>query len=337
MYFQELIQEVRTTQGSLDLLLDRGQRYLDKFPDIRLKVDVENLAFFWRTYVKELQSIDDLRNYWLSKTRPETPTGKRHLQYSPETPDLDRRPWSTSRSQEWKQDVYKFVKSSENYESQRHQKATVSIEKRQAYEIASQPCSSVKEEPKGKEASGNHFVHSIQVHSTIRKTTCIAHLPDLYKPRYPVYTHNLCSMEGRTGSRSPLSARKGEGNLRTFSPTFDKTGLKDKKHGSSPDLSFIPDSPTEPKRRRMLEDCSFSSNVSSQVSSRSHSPTFSINSESTLDDSYLSTPGNSPAATLKDQFKKRYSKYELTIESDLMDQCLMDNDLLEACKVSIFI
>ncbi|XP_069116366.1 uncharacterized protein [Argopecten irradians] len=332
---KELIQEVKTSQGSIDLLLDRGQRFLETFPDIKLKVDLENLAFYWRTYVKELQSLDNLQIYWLSTGKPETKTGNCHLQSNQDSlalSDLGTRPKGIPRSQEEEQCVCKNVKSVENYKSQQHSQAPVTKINRQTHEIANQPSSSVIEEPKGKEASGSHFVPSLQVGSTIRKTTCFTHLPDLYKSRNPASTHRLYSnMEGlRSGPRSPLSARKGEGNLRTFSPTFDKTGLKDKKLGSNPELSFIPDSPTEPKRRRMLDD--MSSNVSSQVSSRSHSPTLSINSETTLDDSYLSTPGCSPAATLKDQFKKRYSKYELTIESDLMDQCLMDYDLLEACK-----
>ncbi|XP_021379680.1 uncharacterized protein LOC110467090 isoform X2 [Mizuhopecten yessoensis] len=333
---KELIREVKVNQGSVDLLLEKGQRFLGTFPDIKLKVDLENLAFYWRTYVKELQSLDNLQTYWLSTRRLETQTGNRHLhqtQDSSALSDLGKRPKCIPRSQKWKQCVYKYVKSVENYKSQQHPQAPVTKVNRQTHEIASQPSSSVTEEPKGKEASGSHFIPSLQVGSTIRKSTCFSHLPDLYKSRNPVTTHRLySSMEGlRSGPRSPLSARKGEGNLRTFSPTFDKTGLKDRKIGSNPELSFIPDSPTEPKRRRMVDDI-WSSNVSSQVSSRSHSPTLSINSETTLDDSYLSTPGCSPAATLKDQFKKRYSKYELTIESDLMDQCLMDYDLLEACK-----
>ncbi|XP_033734673.1 uncharacterized protein LOC117323518 isoform X2 [Pecten maximus] len=332
---KELIQEVKVSQGSIDHLLDRGQRFLETFPDIKLKVDLENLAFYWRTYVKELQSLDSLQIYWLFTPRPETQTGNCHLPLNPDSSalsDLGKRPQCIPRSQEWKQCVYKYGKSVENYKSQQHSQAPVTKINRQTHEIASQPSSSEIEEPKGKEASGSHFVPSLQVGSTVRKSTCLTHLPDLYKSRNPASTHCLYSnMEGlRSGPRSPLSARKGEGNIRTFSPTFDKTGLKDKKLGSNPELSFIPDSPTEPKRRRMLDD--MSSNVSSQVSSRSHSPTLSINSETTLDDSYLSTPGCSPAATLKDQFKKRYSKYELTIESDLMDQCLMDYDLLEACK-----
>ncbi|XP_060079516.1 uncharacterized protein LOC132558918 [Ylistrum balloti] len=334
---KELIQEVKISQGSIDLLLDKGQRFLETFPDIKLRVDLENLAFYWRTYVKELQSFDNLQSCWLSTRRPETKTGNCHLllkqDLSPLS-DLGKRPQCIPRSQEWKPCVYSYVKSVENQKSQQHPQAPVTKINRQTHEIASQPSSSITEEPKGKEASGSHFVPSLQVGSTIRKSTCFTYLPDLYKSKNPTTTHRLySSMEGlRSGPRSPLSARKGEGNLRTFSPTFDKTGLKDKKLGSNPELSFIPDSPTEPKRRRMVDDMSICSNVSSQVSSRSHSPTLSINSETTLDDSYLSTPSCSPAATLKDQFKKRYSKYELTIESDLMDQCLMDYDLLEACK-----
>jgi hypothetical protein len=34
-----------------------------------------------------------------------------------------------------------------------------------------------------------------------------------------------------------------------------------------------------------------------------------------MDGSFQSTPGASPAATLKDQFRKRYSKYELNQDS----------------------
>lgn len=89
----------------------------------------------------------------------------------------------------------------------------------------------------------------------------------------------------------------------------------------------ILDFPSEPKRRRvMMDDASVtSSQVSSRVSSRAHSPCFS----ESMDESF--TPGNSPAGTLKDQFRRRYSKYELQTDNF---QYLFDKDILDACKDS---
>ncbi|XP_062617562.1 uncharacterized protein LOC134279229 [Saccostrea cucullata] len=88
------------------------------------------------------------------------------------------------------------------------------------------------------------------------------------------------------------------------------------------------DSPSEAKRRRVVgDDVSIASTLSSQVSSRSHSPTFS----ETLDDSFLSTPGNSPATTLKltEKFRVKYGRTELL---STIEQYLLDKDIIEACQ-----
>lgn len=78
-----------------------------------------------------------------------------------------------------------------------------------------------------------------------------------------------------------------------------------------------------------MDDASVtSSQVSSRVSSRAHSPCFS----ESMDESF--TPGNSPAGTLKDQFRRRYSKYELQTDNF---QYLFDKDILDACKVCMTI
>lgn len=89
-------------------------------------------------------------------------------------------------------------------------------------------------------------------------------------------------------------------------------------------------SPSEAKRRRVVgDDVSVTSTLSSRVSSRSHSPTFS----ETLDDSFLSTPGNSPATTLKlkEKFRVKYGRTELL---STIEQYLLDKDIIEACQVS---
>lgn len=114
---------------------------------------------------------------------------------------------------------------------------------------------------------------------------------------------------------------------RTNSPA-----LMERNNISSPDLKRILDFPSEPKRRRvMMDDVSItSSQVSSQVSSRAHSPSFSELMDDSLQSTPGTTPGTSPAGTLKDQFRRRYSKYELLTDNF---QYLFDKDILDACKV----
>ncbi|VDH91368.1 Hypothetical predicted protein, partial [Mytilus galloprovincialis] len=113
---------------------------------------------------------------------------------------------------------------------------------------------------------------------------------------------------------------------RTSSPA-----LMERNNISSPDLKRILDFPSEPKRRRvMMDDVSItSSQVSSQVSSRAHSPSFSELMDDSLQSTPGTTPGTSPAGTLKDQFRRRYSKYELLTDNF---QYLFDKDILDACK-----
>lgn len=89
------------------------------------------------------------------------------------------------------------------------------------------------------------------------------------------------------------------------------------------------DSPSEAKRRRVVgDDMSVTSTLSSLGDSRSHSPTFS----ETLDDSFLSTPGNSPATTLKlkEKFRVKYGRTEFI---STIEQYLLDKDIIEACQV----
>lgn len=105
-----------------------------------------------------------------------------------------------------------------------------------------------------------------------------------------------------------------------------RSGSMQDRNISNSELRTVLDFPSEPKRRKvMMDDISVtSSQVSSQVSSRAHSPCFS----ESMDESF--TPGNSPAGTLKDQFRRRYSKYELQTDNF---QYLFDKDILDACKV----
>lgn len=116
------------------------------------------------------------------------------------------------------------------------------------------------------------------------------------------------------------------------SPSEDKT-----KFGSSCsinlDAGFI-DLPTEPKRRRLMADdtpSSLGSQENSQVSSRSHSPSFS---ESLLDDSLMSTPSASPSGTLKEYFRRKYKKDELWASIETNYKYLMDDGIIEACQQS---
>lgn len=99
-----------------------------------------------------------------------------------------------------------------------------------------------------------------------------------------------------------------------------------------------PDSPTTAKRRRMEL---WGLCTPSTVSSCSGSPSRGTTPDTTLDDSMLSTPSESPAGTLtredRRDFKKRYKKDELwpAIESNY--QYLMDDEIIETCKVSAWL
>ena len=105
--------------------------------------------------------------------------------------------------------------------------------------------------------------------------------------------------------------------------------------------NFI-DLPTEPKRRRIMAEespCSMGSQVSSQMSSRSHSPT---PSETFLDDSFMSTPSlmstpsASPSGTMKEHFRRKYRKDELWAAIETNYKYLMDKGIIEACQVRLF-
>ncbi|KAL3873508.1 hypothetical protein ACJMK2_036617 [Sinanodonta woodiana] len=109
-------------------------------------------------------------------------------------------------------------------------------------------------------------------------------------------------------------------------------GILQNKYGSTSCMNqepHYPELPSEPKRRRIMADDSFSS-VSSQVSSRSHSPSFS----ETMDESVSSTPGESPSATLREHFRRRYKKDELWAAIESNYQYLMDKEIIEACRTT---
>lgn len=112
------------------------------------------------------------------------------------------------------------------------------------------------------------------------------------------------------------------------------------KYGSQCSINLednIIDLPTEPKRRRLTAEdtpCSNGSQVSSQMSSRSHSP---LLSEPILDDSLMSTPSASPSGTLKEHFRRKYRKDELWAAIETNYKYLMDKGIIEACQVSFSI
>jgi len=99
------------------------------------------------------------------------------------------------------------------------------------------------------------------------------------------------------------------------------------------DNNFL-DMPTEPKRRRFMVDDSpsISSQVSSQMSSRSHSPLFS--EYVAADDSLMSTPSASPTGTLKEHFRRKYRKDELWAAIETNYKYLMDKGIIEACQTT---
>lgn len=54
---QNLIIEARTQQEIIDVLLDRGQRFLAQRANIVLEVDLENLVFLWNSYVDDIRKL----------------------------------------------------------------------------------------------------------------------------------------------------------------------------------------------------------------------------------------------------------------------------------------
>ena len=57
--FQKLVSEAGHQQEAVDVLLDRGRRYLHHRACITLEVDLENLAFLWNSYTKQLFLLHD--------------------------------------------------------------------------------------------------------------------------------------------------------------------------------------------------------------------------------------------------------------------------------------
>nr|KAG5714588.1 hypothetical protein BaRGS_007034 [Batillaria attramentaria] len=55
----KLVAEAGHQQEAVDVLLDRGRRYLYQRANITLEVDLENLAFLWNAYTKQLYSLHD--------------------------------------------------------------------------------------------------------------------------------------------------------------------------------------------------------------------------------------------------------------------------------------
>lgn len=86
-------------------------------------------------------------------------------------------------------------------------------------------------------------------------------------------------------------------------------------------------SPSFPKRRRLEDD------AQSCISSRTDSP---VSVDSFMDESFCPTPTDSPStrvATLSD-FKKHYKKDELWAAIESNYQYLMDDEIIETCRVS---
>ena len=57
--FQKLVSEAGHQQEAVDVLLDRGRRYLHHRACITLEVDLDNLAFLWNAYTKQLFLLHD--------------------------------------------------------------------------------------------------------------------------------------------------------------------------------------------------------------------------------------------------------------------------------------
>lgn len=88
-------------------------------------------------------------------------------------------------------------------------------------------------------------------------------------------------------------------------------------------------SPSLPKRRRLEDD------TVSSISSRTDSP---VSVDSFMDESFCATPtDNSPSRppTLSD-FRKHYKKDELWAAIESNYQYLMDDEIIETCRVRIF-
>lgn len=113
---------------------------------------------------------------------------------------------------------------------------------------------------------------------------------------------------------------------------LERSAEEHNKYGSQCSLNLedkLIDLPTEPKRRRLTADDT-PSQVSSEMSSRSHSPSLS----EFLDDSLMSTPNASPSGTLKEHFRRKYRKDELWAAIETNYKYLMDKGIIEACQVS---
>ena len=63
---QKLVTEAGHQQEAVDVLLDRGRRYLHHRACITLEVDLENLAFLWNSYTKQLFLLHDQQDIDLS-------------------------------------------------------------------------------------------------------------------------------------------------------------------------------------------------------------------------------------------------------------------------------
>ena len=57
--FQKLVSEAGHQQEAVDVLLDRGRRYLHHRACITLEVDLDNLAYLWNSYTKQLFLLHD--------------------------------------------------------------------------------------------------------------------------------------------------------------------------------------------------------------------------------------------------------------------------------------
>lgn len=350
---QELLKELRK-QKEICLVLYQGKHFLETHTDTELEELLNNLEFYWKQFKAVALFLANQSSANL-QPRPRSSNslsvncvggssakeGKKpplssKVSVAVETgksgENVKKNSAKDHSQKEQEGSLYKYLKSVEKLRSQQLHQVQETRNKRSGLHnvtsVSHQEGQNTEQQVKSRsykckacvsdqKVSCDHYQESLRLNPL-----CVKLLK--------AYCLHRIKMESYK-TRSPLAMRRMEGAspFKTPSTPFDKsTPLKEKL------LSPCPDSPTEAKRRRMgRDDVSITSTVSgSQYSSRSHSPTFS---ESTLDDSYLSTPGVSPAGTLKDQFRKRYSKYELNIESDLMDQCLMDREILEACKVGV--
>ena len=78
--FQKLVSEAGHQQEAVDVLLDRGRRYLYHRACITLEVDLDNLAFLWNSYTKQLFLLHDRLDASLSHPDTLSPgEGKENL------------------------------------------------------------------------------------------------------------------------------------------------------------------------------------------------------------------------------------------------------------------